>query len=88
MVFPKLPTGTVQVNFSTLLVTALTTSERLFMFLSEGLKSEGLYRVSGFSDSVEEVKTAFDKGTSSSVFYGFLSEYNMTADVGCFHMFA
>uniref|UniRef100_A0A3Q2YWA9 Chimerin 1 n=1 Tax=Hippocampus comes TaxID=109280 RepID=A0A3Q2YWA9_HIPCM len=26
-----------------------------------GLKSEGLYRVSGFSDSVEEVKTAFDK---------------------------
>ncbi|XP_051938411.1 N-chimaerin [Hippocampus zosterae] len=28
---------------------------------SRGLKSEGLYRVSGFSDSVEEVKTAFDK---------------------------
>ncbi|XP_076026091.1 N-chimaerin [Genypterus blacodes] len=26
-----------------------------------GLKSEGLYRISGFSDSVEEVKTAFDK---------------------------
>ncbi|XP_068184590.1 N-chimaerin isoform X2 [Antennarius striatus] len=28
---------------------------------SRGLKSEGLYRVSGFSDSVEEVKMAFDK---------------------------
>nr|XP_061799330.1 N-chimaerin-like isoform X5 [Nerophis lumbriciformis] len=26
-----------------------------------GLKSEGLYRISGFSDSVEEVKMAFDK---------------------------
>uniref|UniRef100_A0A3B3Z7M3 Uncharacterized protein n=1 Tax=Periophthalmus magnuspinnatus TaxID=409849 RepID=A0A3B3Z7M3_9GOBI len=26
-----------------------------------GLKSEGLYRISGFSDSVEEVKTSFDK---------------------------
>ncbi|XP_061827581.2 N-chimaerin [Nerophis lumbriciformis] len=29
---------------------------------SRGLKSEGLYRISGFSDSVEEVKMAFDKG--------------------------
>ncbi|XP_077435156.1 N-chimaerin [Vanacampus margaritifer] len=28
---------------------------------SRGLTSEGLYRISGFSDSVEEVKTAFDK---------------------------
>ncbi|KAF6727113.1 N-chimaerin [Oryzias melastigma] len=28
---------------------------------SRGLKSEGLYRISGFSDSVEEVKTGFDK---------------------------
>ncbi|XP_008326522.1 N-chimaerin isoform X3 [Cynoglossus semilaevis] len=28
---------------------------------SRGLKSEGLYRISGFSDSVEEVKSAFDK---------------------------
>lgn len=28
---------------------------------SRGLKSEGLYRISGFSDSVEEVKTSFDK---------------------------
>ncbi|XP_029386126.1 N-chimaerin isoform X2 [Echeneis naucrates] len=28
---------------------------------SRGLKSEGLYRISGFSDSVEEVKMAFDK---------------------------
>uniref|UniRef100_A0A3B5Q7P2 Chimerin 1 n=1 Tax=Xiphophorus maculatus TaxID=8083 RepID=A0A3B5Q7P2_XIPMA len=26
-----------------------------------GLKSEGLYRISGFSDSVEEVKSGFDK---------------------------
>lgn len=32
------------------------------MFVPEGLKSEGLYRISGFSDSVEEVKMAFDKG--------------------------
>ncbi len=39
-------------------------SERLFMscFSLQGLKSEGLYRISGFSDSVEEVKMAFDKG--------------------------
>ncbi|XP_008397233.1 N-chimaerin [Poecilia reticulata] len=28
---------------------------------SRGLKSEGLYRISGFSDSVEEVKSGFDK---------------------------
>ncbi|KAL7385040.1 hypothetical protein ABVT39_014148 [Epinephelus coioides] len=28
---------------------------------SRGLKSEGLYRISGFSDSLEEVKMAFDK---------------------------
>ncbi|XP_062313903.1 N-chimaerin [Osmerus eperlanus] len=28
---------------------------------SRGLTSEGLYRISGFSDSVEEVKLAFDK---------------------------
>lgn len=28
---------------------------------SRGLKSEGLYRISGFSDSVEEVKSRFDK---------------------------
>lgn len=37
-----------------------------FWFVSQGLKSEGLYRVSGFSDSVEEVKMAFDKGESVS----------------------
>jgi hypothetical protein len=30
-----------------------------------GLKSEGLYRMSGFSDSVEDVKSAFDRGASS-----------------------
>lgn len=28
---------------------------------SRGLKSEGLYRISGFSESVEEVKSRFDK---------------------------
>ncbi|XP_071388048.1 N-chimaerin isoform X3 [Centroberyx affinis] len=28
---------------------------------SRGLKSEGLYRISGFSDSVEDVKMAFDR---------------------------
>lgn len=33
-----------------------------FMFVPQGLKSEGLYRISGFTDSVEEVKMAFDKG--------------------------
>lgn len=32
------------------------------IFVFQGLKSEGLYRISGFSDSVEEVKTGFDKG--------------------------
>lgn len=37
-----------------------------FLFVPQGLKSEGLYRVSGFSDSVEEVKMAFDKGESVS----------------------
>lgn len=36
-----------------------------FMFVPQGLKSEGLYRISGFSDSVEEVKMAFDKGKCS-----------------------
>lgn len=30
-----------------------------------GLKSEGLYRMSGFSDSVEDVKSTFDRGMSS-----------------------
>lgn len=35
------------------------------MFVPQGLKSEGLYRISGFSDSVEEVKMAFDKGVCS-----------------------
>lgn len=39
-----------------------------FMFVPQGLKSEGLYRISGFSDSVEEVKMAFDKGVCSSGF--------------------
>lgn len=37
-----------------------------FMFVPQGLKSEGLYRISGFSDSVEEVKMAFDKGECPS----------------------
>lgn len=27
-----------------------------------GLKSEGLYRVSGFSDLIEDVKLSFDRG--------------------------
>ncbi len=36
-----------------------------FVFVPQGLKSEGLYRISGFSDSVEEVKMAFDKGVCS-----------------------
>lgn len=38
------------------------TTLECFMFAFQGLKSEGLYRISGFSDSVEEVKTGFDKG--------------------------
>lgn len=87
MVFPKLPKV---VNFSTLLVTALRVSERLFfliiiMFVPQGLKSEGLYRISGFTDSLEEVKMAFDKGVCS--FYRFLSARNMTIDTTCFDMF-
>lgn len=32
------------------------------MFIA-GLNSEGLYRVSGFSDLIEDVKMAFDRGT-------------------------
>ncbi|KAK1789561.1 hypothetical protein P4O66_014902, partial [Electrophorus voltai] len=31
---------------------------------SRGLKSEGLYRVSGFSDLIEDVKLSFDRGMS------------------------
>lgn len=32
------------------------------MFIFKGLDAEGLYRVSGFSDEVEAVKMALDKG--------------------------
>lgn len=46
------------------------------MFAHVGLKSEGLYRLSGFSDSVEEVKMGFDKGLSC-LFYRFLSTLKM-----------
>ncbi|XP_066882433.1 N-chimaerin isoform X10 [Kogia breviceps] len=35
---------------------------------SRGLNSEGLYRVSGFSDLIEDVKMAFDRGVFSSRF--------------------
>ncbi|KAG7282227.1 hypothetical protein CRUP_038395 [Coryphaenoides rupestris] len=51
----------------TTLVTAHNTARPMVVDMcireieSRGLKSEGLYRISGFSDSVEEVKTAFDK---------------------------
>lgn len=58
-----------------------------FMFVPQGLKSEGLYRISGFSDSVEEVKMAFDKGMSP-LFYRFLSAHNMKTDIACLHLFA
>ncbi|TNN03001.1 hypothetical protein fugu_000030 [Takifugu bimaculatus] len=44
----------------TTLVNAYNTA-RPMVFNQSGLRSEGLYRVSGFSDSVEEVKLAFDK---------------------------
>ncbi|XP_053295362.1 N-chimaerin isoform X2 [Pleuronectes platessa] len=51
----------------TTLVTAYNTARPMVVDMcireieSRGLKSEGLYRISGFSDSVEEVKMAFDK---------------------------
>lgn len=56
--------------YSSLIMKALTMSERLFsliviMFVPQGLKSEGLYRISGFSDLLEEVKMSFDKGMRS-----------------------
>lgn len=36
-------------------------SSSLSLF-STGLKSEGLYRVSGFTEHIEDVKMAFDRG--------------------------
>lgn len=36
--------------------------------LFAGLNSEGLYRVSGFSDLIEDVKMAFDRGMLFSLF--------------------
>lgn len=50
-----------------------------FLFSPQGLKSEGLYRISGFSDSVEEVKMGFDKGLSSK-FQRRLSTHTMTGE--------
>lgn len=54
------------------------------MFARAGLKSEGLYRISGFSDSVEEVKMGFDKGLSC-MFYRFLSTLKMK-EITCLQM--
>lgn len=34
----------------------------LIVFFFVGLKSEGLYRVSGFTEHIEDVKMAFDRG--------------------------
>lgn len=33
-----------------------------FMSDTAGLQSEGLYRISGFSELIEDVKLAFDRG--------------------------
>lgn len=44
---------------------SLQSSESESLLVPAGLRSEGLYRVSGFTDSVEEVKLAFDKGWCS-----------------------
>lgn len=35
-----------------------------YLFKSSGLQSEGLYRISGFSELIEDVKLAFDRGES------------------------
>lgn len=35
------------------------------MFLCPGLDVEGIYRVSGFSDEVEALRMAFEKGESA-----------------------
>lgn len=40
----------------------------LHCFIFTGLNSEGLYRVSGFSDLIEDVKMAFDRGMLFSMF--------------------
>lgn len=35
---------------------------QLSVLLLAGLQSEGLYRVSGFSEHIEDVRLAFDRG--------------------------
>jgi len=42
--------------------------KKLISFIFTGLNSEGLYRVSGFSDLIEDVKMAFDRGMFFSMF--------------------
>lgn len=44
------------------------------MFIA-GLNSEGLYRVSGFSDLIEDVKMAFDRGTVFPACWNFVLMY-------------
>uniref|UniRef100_A0A3B4YVT9 Chimerin 1 n=1 Tax=Stegastes partitus TaxID=144197 RepID=A0A3B4YVT9_9TELE len=45
-----------------------------------GLKSEGLYRISGFSDSVEEVKMGFDKdGENTDISVNAYEDINIIA---------
>ena len=40
------------------------------------LESEGIYRVSGFSDAIEELKLAFDRGIIIIIFYtSFIYEF-------------
>lgn len=41
-----------------------------FKFSVAGMQSEGLYRVSGFSEHVEEVRLAFDRGLLTPNLFG------------------
>lgn len=47
----------------------------LVKILIAGLNSEGLYRVSGFSDLIEDVKMAFDRGTVFPACWHFVLMY-------------
>lgn len=45
-----------------------TDKSLLIFFYLAGMKSEGLYRVSGFSEHIEDVRLAFDRGLLTTYF--------------------
>ena len=40
------------------------------------LEIEGLYRISGFSDAIDELKLAFDRGFSLLILYLYFIQFN------------